>query len=66
MINNKKWPVFETPLDVREIIEYTKLKKRYKKKDEKLRKYWVIPTTGSITMQQMRLILYELKNKRPK
>jgi len=51
----------EMPPDVLEIIEYTKLRKRYKRIDAKLRRRSRVPLEGSITMKQMRKLLDKLR-----
>jgi hypothetical protein len=51
----------EIPPDVLEIIEYTKLRKKYKTMDDKLRRRSRVPLEGSISMKQMRKLLDKLK-----
>jgi len=51
----------EMPSDVLEIIEYTKLRKKYKTIDDKLRRRSRTPSEGSITMKQMRNLLDKLR-----
>jgi len=48
------------PEDVQEIIQYTKLRKKLVKQDQKLRQQFSIPQ-NSITFQQMRLLHEHLK-----
>ena len=57
-------PLKFVPPDVQEIVDYTKLRKRYPRKDRILRKKHGIPLEGSITMEQMRLLLKRLKKKK--
>jgi len=57
----KMLPLREIPHDVREIIDYTLLKKKYWRKNEQLKHK--LGVAGAITLEQMRWLVDVLKRK---